>query len=192
MTEKDITAMILQKKINLVREDGLGQVMKEYFLPSFCSRSAQYTLRRQNLLLSMLDSLIGNQTSEIITDDSMKKGLAIYAVTVFCSNTQKQLFVFFSDLVSRETPASIILATVNTIKSSYRRDYSDKLLLNMFYETLNLNYGKILLATSSMEYIKTMKDYDFPFFTNNTTMIDDCLRGGQCLSAIELKQTISI
>ena len=143
----------------------------------------------------MLDRLIGNETSEIITDEDVKVGFVIYSATVFCSNTPKQLYKFFSDLVSRETPRSILLALVNTITSTHVKSYSDKLLLNKFYlsldKVLKLAYGDILLVSSSKEDLKKMIDHDWPFFTNNTGMVHKCIRGDQCETAAELTKTLS-
>ena len=46
--------------------------------------------------------------------------------------------------------------------------------------TLNLDYGNILLATSSNAKLQAVIDNDWPFFTNNTNMVKECLTYSKC------------
>ena len=46
--------------------------------------------------------------------------------------------------------------------------------------TLNLQYGNILLATSTKSQLQTVRDNDVPFFTNNTDLVKTCILDSEC------------
>ena len=184
-----VISKIVEEKINI---KNIPRKNTDYLSNSFCPEEG-IGISQQFALRSILGKLIGNKTTTDITKDDMKFGFAIYSATVFCSNTPKQLYKFFFDLVSKETPRSILMVLVNTIRSSSVKGFSDKLLLNKFYlyldKVLKLSYGDILLATSSKEDLKKIIDNDWPFLTNNTAIVKKCLNGDQCDNALELTKT---
>ena len=134
----------------------------------------------------MIEELIGNKTTshQKLTNEDMKAGFVIYSATVFCANTPKQLYKFFFNLVSKETPRSMLLALVNTVRSKSVKDFSNQLQLNRFYfamdRVLKLMYGDILVATSSKADLQGMINNGWPFFTNNTEMVKKCILGNFC------------
>ena len=52
----------------------------------------------------------------------------------------------------------------------------------------NLQYGKILLATSSPSQLDAMITKDWPYFTNYS--LDQCLSGGSCQGVTDLMKQI--
>ena len=58
-------------------------------------------------------------------------------------------------------------------------------LMNEFYELLatilNLQYGNILLATSTKAQLQTVIDNDWPFFIN-TSLVKTCLFNNDCVN----------
>ena len=164
MTQEDMINRIVQEKIDFVKNDEFDYFtydkFNDYLQDSFCS--LDFRFQRRKRLLSMLDRLIGNISNEVISEQDIKAGFAVFSATELCSNTPKNLYNFFSELLSRETPRTILLTLVNTIRSGSVKTYSDKMLLNKFYTSLhkvmNLTYGNILLASSSKEDLKQMMD----------------------------------
>ena len=173
-------AKIVHEKIYIKRHG-----YHDFLSNSFCENG-----HKNEILSGMLDRLIENKTTDIITNEDIKLGFVVHSATVFCLNTPKQLYKFFFDLVTQETPRSILLALVNTVRSTNVKSYSDKLLLNKFYlsldKVLRLSYGNVLLASSSNEDLQKMMENSWSFFANNTETVDKCLRGEQCQNATEL------
>ena len=54
--------------------------------------------------------------------------------------------------------------------------------------TLDLQYGKVLLAISTRAQIKAVIDNDWPFFTNLTDMLKTCLYHSNCEDLQEILQ----
>ena len=119
-------------------------------------------------------------TAITITREDIKIGFSIFAVFVHCSESIP-LSNFLHRLVSSQSPRTIIQATVNTVKTGDLKDSVDKRGMSQFYEALdqifNLQLGKILLAVSSPEEIKTMMDRDMPYFTKYKKEIEPCING---------------
>ena len=49
-----------------------------------------------------------------------------------------------------------------------------------FATALNLQYGNILLATSTKSQLQALRNIDVPFFTNNTDLVKACLSDSKC------------
>ena len=142
-------------------------------------------------LSQMFDRLIDNKMDNLApNEEDMEKGLSIYFATVLCSNTPKQLYKFFNNLVSTQTPDTLLLALVNTIISGNVKEFSVKTQLNKFYKVIDemfkLEYGNILFASSSKKDLQKMLDNDWPFLTNHTEMVKECLLGASCQSVKDL------
>ena len=178
----------------MVRNDPLQSLVgPDYLGDATCSKSMDPATYRTRLS-EMFDKLINNETDNIVpNEEDMKKGLRMYFATVFCSNTPKQLYKFFSNLVSTQTPKTLLLALVNTIISGNVREFSEKEQLNKFYNTIDeifkLEYGNILLASSSKDDLKKIFDNEWPFFENHTEMVKECFLGGSCQYVQDLVRT---
>ena len=64
------------------------------------------------------------------------------------------------------------------------RDEAIFLLAKKFYKvlasTLNLQYGNVLLATSANSQLQTVLRNGWPFFANNTDLVEKCLQESIC------------
>ena len=83
---------------------------------------------------------------------------------------------------------------VNLFQSRILKDKVIFGLAKEFYlvlaSTLQLEYGNVLLATSTKSQIQAMIDDDLPFFTNNTEMVKTCLNDLDCDSTQDILQQI--
>ena len=191
ITEEDMIGTIVEEKVvdyNVLESlDG-----PDYLGDSFCLETMEWPAL-PGRLGEMLDKLLGNETDGAITDEDIRVGFSIYSATVFCANTPKKLYTFFSNLVSTETPRTLLLALVNTIRSTSVHRSSDKTELNKLYdaidEILQLSYGDLLLATSSKEDILTMLHNEWPFFTKYKAELEDCLRSNACQGVGDILKT---
>ena len=195
LLRKSVHLATLWKPKNMTEEEMIAKIVNEKLsvTPGYLDISCT-NLGRHEALSSMLDTLIDNETTRIVTDDEIRLGFLIYSATVYCSDTSKQLYKFFSRLFSSETHRTILLALVNTIRSASVAGFENKLLLNDFYQFLDnilkLRYGEILLATASREDLQKMLDKNWPFFKNNTGIVARCLCNDQCWTSTEWTNTL--
>lgn len=128
---------------------------------------------------SNLSTSLNGDTFESATYDEIKTGLDVFHAIIYCSSTEIKLYNFVDQLLD-ETSRTIVLTFVSMFHTKIIRDTIMHNLLKEFYvvlaSTLNLNYGNILLATSSNAQLQAVIDNDWPFFTNNTKMVKDCLQ----------------
>ena len=68
--------------------------------------------------------------------------------------------------------------------------------MKTFYDvlagTLKLDYGNILLATSTKSQLQALIDNDWPFFTNTTDLLKDCLMNSDCDDIQEIIQELGL
>ena len=55
---------------------------------------------------------------------------------------------------------------------------------------LDLQYGSVLLSTSSKAQLQTVIDNEWPFFTNNTDLVKDCLLHFNCGGVQDILQRL--
>ena len=88
-----------------------------------------------------------------------------------------------------------MLALVNTIMSGNIKEFSVKGQVNKFYTVIDkifkLEYGNILLASSSKKDLQNILDNEWPFLTNYTEMVKQCLLLGSCKSITDLVTTFA-
>ena len=106
-----------------------------------------------------------------------------------------KLFKFVDELLSSQSSGTIIQTFVNLFRSKDVKDVTSFGLAKEFYlvlaSTLKLQYGNILLATSTKAQIQSVIDNDWPFFTNNTDLVKSCLRGLGCNKLQDAIQNLS-
>ena len=95
-----------------------------------------------------------------------------------------KLFSFLDNLFSTESTRTIIQTLVNTFRFGTITDKTSLTLTKDFYfslaSTLDLQYGNVLLATSTRSQLQEVLDNDWPFFTNNTRLVERCLKDSDC------------
>ena len=118
------------------------------------------------------------------TDQDVMTGLQVYHAIVYCPEMDTKLYIFVDQLLSSESKRTIIQSYVNLFHSGVLKGTTSITLAKAFYmdlaATLNLQYGNILLATSTKSQLQTVRDNDVPFFTNNTDLVKTCISDSKC------------
>ena len=187
MSRNGILNTVIQKKSELVLNGFVGyssmclydQVRTDYYKTLFAG-------------ITLGVSLNVGQTS--IINEDVQTGFMVFSAVIFCPENTFKLYQFLHSLLSTQSPRTIIQATINTIESDTIMDQSDRKLLNQFYLSLkrifDFEYGKILLATSSLSELKGMLAKNWPYFTNYSKEIDQCLTQISCQGVTDLIQTL--
>jgi hypothetical protein len=138
---------------------------------------------------------LNGKTSDI-TDKDIMIGFKIFSALISCPKDLERVAVyqFLHDLIASESPRTIIQATVNTIQEGNINETVNRNLTNKFYQALDkifhFQLGKILLATSTLEELKSMVARKWPFFTPYTQEVEQCLNGASCQGVRDLVQTL--
>ena len=108
----------------------------------------------------------------------------IFSIMVFCSESVA-LSQFYHNLLSTQSPRTVIKATVNTIESGNLKQRISRGYINKVFLTLdnvfNFRLGKIYLATANILQLQSMMDKNNPYFTKySQDKIDQCLSGTEC------------
>ena len=127
----------------------------------------------------LTDSLTYTDTAhEDITEEDIRTGLEILASLRHCPDESVKIYGFIVNLLSTESPRTIIQSVVNTIEhgkiEGITRDG-----LHEFYRSLDTIFqfqlGGILLAVSSRSQLQAMVDKDRPYFARYREQVDRCL-----------------
>ena len=118
------------------------------------------------------------------TAEDIATGFEIFHAIVYCPSSVFKLFSFIDQLLSSETSRTIIRSMVNLFQSGVLQDRTIFTQAREFYfvlaSTLQLQYGNVLLATSTKSQLQTVIDNDWPFFTNYTHLVKMCLKDSDC------------
>ena len=118
------------------------------------------------------------------TDEDILTGFQVYHAIVYCPEMDTNLYIFVDQLLSSESKRTIIQSYTNLFHSGVLKGTTSITLAKAFYmdlaATLNLQYGNILLATSTKSQLQALRDIDVPFFTNNTDLVKTCILDSKC------------
>ena len=118
------------------------------------------------------------------TDKDILTGFELYHVAVYCPLRDVKLYRFVKNLLSSESIRTIIQSYTNLFHSGVLKGTTSITLAKAFYmdlaATLDLQYGNILLATSTRSQLQVLKDNDAPFFTNNSDLVKTCILDSKC------------
>ena len=124
------------------------------------------------------------KTEEQITDDDIEAGLEFFHAIAFCPSIVIKVYTFIDQLLRYETSRTIIQTIVHLFRSGAITDDKTLFLTKQFYHvlgsTLELQYGNILLATSTMSQLQALKRNNLPFFENYIEFIEKCLHDSIC------------
>ena len=117
-------------------------------------------------------------------------GFKLYHLIVYCPEMDMKLHRFVDQLLSSESKRTIIQSYVNLFHSRVLKGTTSITLAKAFYmdlaATLNLQYGNILLATSTKSQLQAVRDIDGPFFSNYTDLVKTCIWDSKCDSLQEI------
>ena len=127
------------------------------------------------------------------TKEDIATGFAIYSIAVFCSKDSELLQTFLTRLVSDETPGTLLKVITNTLHSSkISLDMKDD--LGNFYlaldKRLELNVGKIILASSSSSQLSAVMDQDLPYLEPFAKVTEECIKETNCQGVTDLVKSL--
>ena len=122
-----------------------------------------------------------NNDTVFITKEDKATGLQLYSSLVYCSTERDRALAFLEKLIFSNSPATLLLATVNTIQLAPTKDNVVWKAFRDFYKVLekelDLKYGRILMALASPEELRAFKARDWPYLDLYQTELDKCLQG---------------
>ena len=178
MTRKEIIVRTLEEKAAILRSGSLqcwgGQVAKVDYHMIF---------DKVTLGMNAVTSVVS------ITDEDIMTGFSVYSALVYCGESVP-LYQFLQSLLSTQSARTVIKATVNSIQETAFKDRETRKRLNHFYaalqDTLDLQYGAILLATISRPQLEQMIAKDWPYFRQYTSQVEECLHGDSCQGVMDI------
>ena len=130
--------------------------------------------------------LIANTTRSSVEPlfEDIETGYELFHAVVFCPAMVFKVYKFIDRLLSHETKRTIIQTIVHLFHSGTIADQTAVNLAKQFYyvlaSSLDLQYGNILLATSTTSKLQMMKRRGLPFLSSYTDLITECLQGTTC------------
>ena len=175
MTREEILDVTIREKAKLITSGFLKYRM--------CS-GGQVTTGSYPKVFDELDIKINSDTNvRTITEEDIETGFMLFSAIIFCSEPVA-LSQFLHNLLTTQSPRTIIQATVNTIQSEDIKEIITRKLMNNFYLDLDkifqFHLGKIHLATASSSQLQSMMAKDWPYFTRYSHHIDQCLNNNSC------------
>ena len=124
---------------------------------------------------------------EPATNKDAMTGFQLYHAIVYCPEMDIKLYSFVDQLLSSESKRTLIQSSANLFHSEVlKNQLSDRYhrFAKLFYmdlaTTLNLQYGNILLTTSTNSQLQDLIDIDAPFLTNSTDEVKTCILDSKC------------
>ena len=161
-----------------------------------CSMGQVMPQNQKGAFSKLVKNANANPTDGPPSDEDITTGYELFQVIVYCPTMVIKLFRFVDQLLSSESSRTIIHTFVNLIQSGALTDETNFILAKQFYNvlasTLNLQYGNVLLATSSNSQLKAVIRNDWPFFANNTDLVEKCLQESNCFGVQDTLRTLGI
>ena len=175
MTEEQILDKVIKGKlqnISILEDQGVcshGQI-----------KSAKFNETFPELLPLVEIEFVERQA----IDKDIMTGFKLFHASVYCPEMDMKLYRFVLQLLSIESQRTLIQSYTNIFHSGVLKGTTSITLAKAFYmdlaATLNLQYGNILLATSTKSQLQAVIDNDGPFFTNNSDLVKSCIVLSTC------------
>ena len=126
-----------------------------------------------------------NLTTTTFAEDDLEMGLRTLLANIYCPDENiAWVYLFLRNLISHQTPRTIIQAVVNLAQSERIQGTTSQKMVNQFYLALDrvfhMEYGNNLLATSSRAQLQDMIQKDYPFFMHHKLDVQSCLTNMSC------------
>ena len=186
MTKEQILDKVIRGKMLNIR------ILKE---SRMCSMEDQISSDFLDEAFPKLVSFVNEKDlEESATDEDVMIGFEIFHAIVYCPSMDIKLFLFVDQLLSNESSRTIIQTAVNLFRSGVLKDLTGFTEAKQFYQvlvsTLDLQYGNVLLATSTKSQLQAVINNDWPFFTNQTDLVKTCLLDSDCDSLQDIFQKL--
>ena len=167
--------LVISEVINQTRMCSMGQVKQDSYT-DVSSRVEKWVIDVNEVL--------------DINEEDITTGVDIHSGLLYCSEFESmQMYKFLHNLISTQSPRTILLATVNSIQSNKIKESENRKRLGHLYLDLDkkfhFQYGKILTAILSSSEIQTMMAQDWPYFIQHQQYIDKCLNGSNCQRSLD-------
>ena len=152
-----------------------------------CSMGQIKADQRNQVFSKVLAMINTTKTLEEPSVEDIETGYDLYHAVVFCpSAILFKVHTMVDQLLSVETSRTIIQTFVNLLQSGAIMDEITLTLTRQFYkvlaDTLDLQYGNILIATSTTAQMQAVLNNKWPFFTNYTDLVKKCLQESKCVT----------
>ena len=188
MTNENVLEELYHKKVKIIEnleEDGV------------CSNERVKPENQKEPFSKLVSYDSTNKNEGPPSDEDIRTGYKLFHAVVYCPPARViKLFRFVDQLLSRESSRTIIQTFVNLFQTGNKTDFAILSLAKQFYHvlasTLDLQYGNVLLATSSKAQLQAAIRNDQPFFVNNSDQLEKCLKESQCDELQNKLQTLGI
>ena len=141
-------------------------------------------LYQDDLFSKVLSNISRVKTEQYITDEDIETGFDFVHAIVFCPSMIFKVYTFIDQLLTNETSRTIIQTIIHLFTSGAIADDKTLFLTKQFYHvlasTLEMQFGNLLLATSTMTQLQALKRNNCPFFENFTAFVEKCLQDSVC------------
>ena len=172
-----LTGMIHQKSQIFLKLSGqafdqvclVGQVSSEF---------------REDVFSKITPKTNKGNTHDGHSEKDIETGYQLFHAGIFCPTLNLKMYKFIDQLISDETSRTIIQTIVHHFHNRVIDDEKIFALTKSFYfvlaSTLNLQYGNVLLLTSTKVQLEEVIQKGLPFFTNHTNLVEKCLQETKC------------
>ena len=149
---------------------------------------------RELFFSKVLANVNSNKTRGNPSKEDYEIGYELYYAVVFCPPAMvNKTYTFINQLLTNETSRTIIQTIVHLFHAGAITDRTSSLLTSQFYQvlasTFDLQYGNVLLATSTKDQLQAVVNNEGPFFTKNTDLVK-CLQESNCERVQDIYQTL--
>ena len=125
-----------------------------------CSISQIKPQNQKGAVSQLFTNVNANPTEGPPFEEDIKNGYELFQAIVYCPRMVIKLFRFVDQLLSSERSRTIIQTSVNLFRSGVITDETSFTLAKQFYfllaSTLNLQYGNVLLSTSTKAQLQAV------------------------------------
>ena len=161
-----------------------------------CSHK-QINAKEQKRILSEIVSKVNTtETSREPSVGDIETGYDLFHAVVFCPpSLEFKIYAVIDQLLSVETTRTLTHTIVNLFQSGAVTDGDTSFtMLRDFYhllaDTLDLEYGNILLATSTTAQLQNVISKKWPFLSNSTGVVQKCLVESDCDATQDIIQNL--
>ena len=188
MTKEDILVKVIHQKLQT-------NVMTEANMADEMCLMGQVRAEKQKLVFSnILSDEDTSKTSTYPSSEEIAEGYELLNALIFCPPMLLKAYKMIDLVLSVETSRTIIQTMVNLFRSEALTDEISFTMARQFYhvlaDTLDLQYGKMLLATSTPAQMRAVIRNQWPFFTNYTEQVRNCLEESNCDTLQDVYQNL--
>ena len=186
MTKREIFQEVIRQKSKTI-------VVTKY--DEMCSHK-QIKADEQKILSKIFSKVNTTKTSGEPSVEDIETGYDLFHAVVFCPPSMEfKIYAVLDKLLSDETTRTLTHTIVNLFLSGAisEKDTSFTMLsdfYNVLANTLDLEYGNILLATSTTAQLKNVICKKWPFLSNNTDVVEKCLVESACDATQDIFQNL--